>query len=146
MIAKELEDIYVKNLDSLIKEVESYQREEDLWKLADGISNTAGNLCLHLAGNLKHFIGATLGNTGYVRDREAEFGSKNLSRHQILKELKEARKVVSDTLSVLDEKKLEADFPFEFAGKKSIRYYLMFFLAHFNYHLGQVNYHRRILT
>ena len=67
-----------------------YKNEEDVWKIKEGISNSAGNLTLHLLGNLNHFIGATLGNTGYVRERDKEFSLKNIPRIQLVEDLKKS--------------------------------------------------------
>ena len=68
-----LSSFFRKDLSKLIGEIDLYKNETDLWKIKDGISNSGGNLTLHLIGNLNHFIGATLGNTGYVRERDKEF-------------------------------------------------------------------------
>ena len=58
MLRKVLAELYERDLDKLRTEIASYENEPDLWKTDEGISNSAGNLCLHLTGNLKHFFGA----------------------------------------------------------------------------------------
>ncbi len=63
-------------LNKLRNEVEEYGSDEAFWSIPDGVANSAGNLCLHLLGNLNHYVGAKLGETGYVRDRPSEFSSK----------------------------------------------------------------------
>jgi len=145
MIQLELLELYKRDIEKLINEFKQYPTDEAMWKVSSGITNSAGNLGLHLIGSLNHFIGATLGNTGYVRNRDAEFSEKKKTRSEIIDELNAAVKVVEQTFSNLSDEDLNKPFPFEFAGKQSSRFYLMLFLGHLNYHLGQVSYHRRIL-
>ena len=85
MIVQELSQVFVKDLQKLKEEISLYRDEASLWKIEKEIANSAGNLCLHLVGNLKHFIGATMGKTGYVRNREAEFASKNIPQKELVK-------------------------------------------------------------
>ncbi len=80
MINQVLNSIIKRELLKLRTEIESYQDESNLWRIEKNIANSAGNLCLHLVGNLNAYIGATLGQTGYVRDRDAEFTLKNIPR------------------------------------------------------------------
>ncbi len=139
-------ELFERDLNKLMTELESYKDESDVWKTTGNISNPAGNLVLHLIGNLKHFIGATLGNTGYIREREKEFSQKDVPKIQLINELKETISVVKNTLSHLSEDELNKDFPVEIGGKtSSIQAILIYLLGHLNYHLGQVNYLRRTL-
>jgi hypothetical protein len=140
-------EIFQKDLNKLKDEINLYKDENSLWIVKGGISNSAGNLCLHLIGNLNHFIGAVLGNTGYVRNREKEFSAKNLPRKELNKEIEKIIDVVNKTLNNLSEKDFEADFPLEKHGKIVITdFMLLHLLTHFNYHLGQINYHRRLIS
>ena len=139
-------ELFERDLNKLITEIESYKDESDMWKIEGNISNSAGNLVLHLVGNLKHFIGAILGHTGYVREREKEFSEKNVPKMNLVDELKETIGVVKNTLMHLSEDELKNDFPVEIGGKiSSTAHILIHLLSHLNYHLGQVNYHRRLL-
>ncbi|MEO8108701.1 MAG: DUF1572 family protein [Ginsengibacter sp.] len=139
-------ELFERDLNKLIEEIEGYKDESDIWKTGGNISNSAGNLVLHLIGNLKHFIGATLGNTGYIREREKEFSEKDVPKIQLINKLKETMGIVKNTLLHLPEDDLDKDFPVEIGGKiSSTQYILVHLLAHLNYHLGQVNYHRRLL-
>ena len=140
----DIKAIYLKNIQRLTDEINAYENDIKLWKLNGSISNSGGNLCLHLVGNLNHFIGETLGNTGYVRNREVEFSTKNLTKTELINMIDEAKEIVSKTFEQLNEIDLQNDFPFEIFGKHSTEYYLIFFIAHFEYHLGQINYHRRM--
>ncbi len=135
-----------RDLDSLIVEIESYVNEKDLWKLSGGIVNTPGNLCLHIIGNLNHFIGAVLGDTGYIRNREEEFSVKNVKRKTLVSMIIDTREVVRKVLAHLDDRKLVEIFPIQvFREDMTTGYFLMHICTHLSYHLGQINYHRRML-
>jgi uncharacterized damage-inducible protein DinB len=147
MLRKILAEIYERDLGKLKEEIGQYTDETDLWKTTEGISNSAGNLCLHLTGNLKHFFGAVLGNNGYVRDRNAEFADKNVSKSEMLADIDATRHVVLSTLAELTEQDLEKPYPIEVFGQPmTTGYFLTHLTTHFNYHLGQVNYHRRLVA
>lgn len=142
-----LKQIFDRDLTQLAKEVESYNKESDLWLLPEGISNTGGNLCLHLVGNLQYFIGNQLGNTGYIRNRKAEFEDKNVLVSALLLEIKTTQLVVEKTLSDLNQEDLEENYPIEVFGKPmTTGFFLIHLCSHLNYHLGQINYHRRLLS
>ena len=137
--------LFERDFGKLIEEISLYKYETDLWKIKKGISNSGGNLTLHLVGNLNHFIGATLGNTGYVRERDKEFSLKHIPRKQLIQDIKNTAAIVANTFASLSQDDLERDFPLPFNDKISdTGFILMFLLAHFNYHLGQINYHRRL--
>lgn len=147
MLRKVLAELYERDLDKLKTEVQSFANEEDLWKTAEGITNSAGNLCQHLTGNLKHFFGAVLGKSGYVRDRDAEFANKNISRSELLADIDATRNVVLSTLAELVEEDLDKVYPIEVFGKPmTTGFFLTHLATHFNYHLGQINYHRRLVA
>jgi hypothetical protein len=138
--------LFEKDINKLIEEIGLFKSEEDIWKIKDGISNSAGNLTLHLIGNLNHFIGATLGNSGYIRERDKEFSEKNIPRTQLIEGLNSTVSVIKQTLAALPEEDLKKDFPVAINQKIiSTEYMLVYLLNHFNYHLGQVNYLRRLI-
>ena len=62
---QELITLFERDLNKMAEEVKTYKEESQLWVVKGEIKNSAGNLCFHLLGNLNHFIGAILGNTGY---------------------------------------------------------------------------------
>ena len=145
MITETLISIYKRDLDKLKTEIDQYESDEKLWLVATGITNSGGNLALHLVGNLKHFIGAVLGGTGYVRDREAEFTSKSVSRAQLIAAVDETTEIVSTTLAKLTGDELAATYPIDVFGQPmTTEYFITHLATHFNYHLGQINYHRRL--
>jgi hypothetical protein len=146
MITNVLIELFERDLQRLKTEIELYKDEDNLWVLKEGISNTAGNLCLHLVGNLNHFIGATLGNSGYVRHRDDEFSLKNIPRQDLVINIDNCILVVKNTFSQLSDADMEKDFPLEKHGTIVNNMHMLLHLyAHLSYHLGQINYHRRLL-
>lgn len=146
MIIESLKSLYNRDLNKLKTEIEAYQKEENLWKTDQNISNSAGNLCLHLVGNLNHFFGATLGNSGYVRNRELEFSLKNIPRAELIEKVEGTLDIVIKTLGQLSANDLEKEYPLEALGyKMTTEYFLVHLFGHLSYHLGQINYHRRLL-
>jgi len=147
MLAEILTELYERDLDKLRAEIELYASEEDLWKTTDGITNSAGNLCQHLTGNLQHFFGAVLSDSGYVRDRDAEFSARDTSKADLLTDIDAAAGSVKNTLSRLSDDDLAKNYPIEvFDRPMTTAYFLVHLSTHFNYHLGQINYHRRLLA
>ena len=135
-----------RDLDQLSREIAAYKNEENIWLIDKQIANTAGNLSMHICGNLLHFIGAILGNSDYKRNRENEFAAKNVQRDELLKEIEVTKNSVKTTLEKLNVDEINKDYPQEVLGyKMSTQYFLIHLHGHLNYHLGQVNYHRRLL-
>lgn len=138
--------LYFRDLEKLKTEITSYKNEENLWKVSGEIANSAGNLCLHICGNLQHFIGATLGNSGYVRKRNEEFSRKNVPVKELVNEIETTTKIVEKTLNELKEEDLQKIYPINvFGNEMTTGFYLTHLTTHLNYHLGQTNYHRRFL-
>ncbi|EAZ82868.1 DUF1572 family protein [Algoriphagus machipongonensis] len=146
MLLRELITLFERDIDRLYNEIESYTDESVLWKTEGHISNSAGNLCLHLLGNLQAFVGHELGGFEYTRNREFEFEGKNVPKTQLLLEINNLKRIVISSLEGLDESMIPKDYPKEVFGKPmSNEYFLIHLYGHFNYHLGQINYHRRLL-
>jgi uncharacterized damage-inducible protein DinB len=136
-----------RDLSALRREVEAYPDERDLWRTVPGLPNVAGTLVLHLTGNLQHYFGAQLGGTGYLRDRPGEFARRNVARTELLREIEAARRAVQVGLAGLTESQLQAEFPETIGGTRlATGEYLLHLTTHFAYHLGQVDYHRRVLS
>jgi len=146
MLTDSLIKLYKRDLNKLKGEIELYQEEANLWKVHKEVTNCAGNLALHLVGNLNHFIGAILGNTGYVRQRDLEFSLKNVPRESILKQIDDTMIVVENTLKLLTPADLEKEYKLQvFKEAMTTEYFLLHLVMHLSYHLGQINYHRRLL-
>ena len=147
MINKELQKLFERDLNKLINEIESYQNEESLWLISEDIRNSGGNLALHLVGNLRTYIGKNLGGFEYIRNRETEFSAKNIPKETVLSMIKETRIIVLTTLELLNIKQLEGIYTEEILGyEMTTQYFLIHLYGHLNYHLGQINYHRRIFN
>jgi len=135
-----------RDLQKLKAELELYTKEENIWRIDGNILNSAGNLTLHLIGNLNTYIGAELGNTGYIRNRQEEFSLKDVPRLELIRKLEQTIQVIDTTLPSLTQTQIDEDYPqIVFDGKMTTGYFLVHLSVHLNYHLGQVNYHRRLL-
>jgi uncharacterized damage-inducible protein DinB len=145
--------LFQRDLEKLKTEITFFKDEKKIWEISGDIKNSAGNLCLHLCGNLQHFIGAVLGISGYVRNRDAEFSRKDipirepaLPAGRLEAEIELATKVVEKTLKGLKEDDLQKTYPINVFGyEMTTEYFLTHLTTHLNYHLGQINYHRRLL-
>jgi uncharacterized damage-inducible protein DinB len=147
MITPVLIKLFEENLNKLSEEINAYPDDASLWVTKEGINNSGGNLCLHLTGNLQHFLGAVLNESGYVRNRDAEFKVKNIVKAKLLNEIENAKTAVKDTLEQISKKTLDKDYPLPINGEMiNTEYFLVHLLAHLTYHTGQINYHRRLLT
>ena len=145
MLIETFKFLFNRDLLKLKQEIESYNDQNKLWYVEKGILNSAGNLCLHLIGNLNHFIGATLGNTGWVRNREIEFTQKDIPADELVKRINDTVVVVENTLTKLSDNILNEDFPLLYNNEKvSTMLMLTHLLTHLGYHLGQINYYRRL--
>ncbi|RKR08753.1 uncharacterized protein DUF1572 [Flavobacterium sp. 90] len=146
MLIETLKSLFDRDLNKLKLEIESYQNENQIWAIDKQVSNSAGNLCLHLIGNINLFIGNQIGKTDYVRDRPLEFSLKNVPKAELIAKIDDTILVVDqalDTLSIFD---LEEIYPMiVFEKEMTTGFFLVHLSTHLAYHLGQINYHRRLL-
>ena len=146
MLIDTLKTLFSRDLNRLRNEIEQYENEENLWKVEGLIVNSAGNLCLHLVGNLNTYIGKEIGNINYVRNRELEFSVKDVSRKELLDKINYTIEVVNKSPNNVDESSLSNEYPvLVFDQKTSTEYLLVHLATHLTYHLGQINYHRRLM-
>jgi len=146
MLIQTLKVLFRRDLERLRQEIDLYKSEAVIWYTEQGIANSAGNLCLHLVGNLNTYLGAELGKTGYIRQRELEFSLKGLSKASLLEKIDDTMVVVDNALDMLTEAQLDEEYPLlVFDEKTSTGYFLVHLTTHLTYHLGQINYHRRLL-
>lgn len=147
MFIEHIHHIMVRELRGMKNELLAYQDEGDIRRSVPGLPNTAGTIALHVAGNLQHFVGAQLGKSGYVRDRDAEFGRREVSVAEIVDELDKTIAALDATFARLEEKAMDRPFPQEIAGvRPTVGEFLVHLVAHLAYHLGQIDYHRRCIT
>ena len=139
--------LFERELEKLEAEIRQYTDEKSLWRTTGDIANPAGNLCLHLCGNLQHYIGANLGNTGYERNRPLEFSAKEILQKDLLAEIQKTRDTVLQVLKTLDDRAIHEAYPENVLGyPMTTVFFLNHLFGHLSYHLGQINYHRRIIT
>ena len=146
MSNSELTEFYERDIQKLIQEIKAFKNEENLWRTVGTINNSSGNLALHLIGGMNFLIGTTLGNSGYVRNREQEFTTKGVDREIIISQLLELIATIKKAITPLNEEELAKPFPIYFDKENATKgYVLTQLLLHLNYHLGQINYLRRSL-
>ena len=146
MLLDVLKKVFKRDLNKLKTEIKLYSNETNLWLIDKSITNSAGNLCLHLVGNLNAYIGAELGQSGYIRQRDLEFSLKDVPRTKLLNQIDKTISMVEKVLSELATNDLEKEYPLiVFKEPMTTEYFLVHLTTHFSYHLGQINYHRRLL-
>ena len=147
MFIEHIHHIMLRELEGMKSELLAYRQEGDIWRSVPGLPNTAGTMSLHVAGNLQHFVGAQLGKSGYVRDREAEFGRRDVPVSVLVEELDKTIASLDATFAGLEEEAMGRPFPQEIAGvRPTVGEFLVHLVAHLAYHLGQIDYHRRCAT
>lgn len=146
MLVLELKKVIIKDLNKLKEEISLYQNESNLWKIEKQIANSGGNLCLHLVGNLNTYFGAVIGKTGYVRNRDAEFSSKNIPQKDLVKMVEDTISIIDKVLSSMNDEQLKEEYPMLVLKERtSTGYFFLHLSSHLGYHLGQINYHRRLI-
>ena len=146
MLIETLKSLFNRDLNKLKVEIESYQNENQIWAIDKSISNSAGNLCLHLIGNLNTYIGAELGKTAYIRNRPLEFSLKDVPKSELITKIDETILIINNTLDSLTETDLEKIYPqIVFEKEMTTEFFLVHLSTHLAYHLGQINYHRRLI-
>jgi len=145
--ADELADLLHRDLTRLIQQIQAFTDPATLWQCAPGITNSAGNLALHLEGNLREYVGRIVGGVPYQRVRDQEFSLKNLTPSHLARRIEETRQIITASLRQMDEDQLPLTFPGDPSGvPMSTRQFLIHLYGHFSYHLGQIDYLRRLLT
>ena len=142
-----LSHLLQRELNTFAKEIELFPDDETVWTAAPGVLNPAGNLAQHVCGNLHHFVGAVLGKTGYVRDRDAEFAGRGRSRSAVAQNLRETAAMIEGVFGGRSQADFPDEYPLEYGGMRlPTQVFLVNLEAHLAFHLGQAGYLRRILT
>jgi hypothetical protein len=145
--ANELASLFRRDLARLSKQIEAFPNNDTLWQTVPGVLNAAGNLALHIEGNLREFVGRQLGNLPYRRNRELEFSAKGLSKDELVVRLAELRESIPTVIAELSEQQMEKEYPeVVLEAAMTTREFLIHLYGHLNWHLGQVDYLRRILN
>jgi len=146
-VAKSLAELLSRDLSRLIRQIEAFPDDEGLWRTLPGITNSAGNLALHIEGNLREFVGRQLGQVPYIRKRELEFSSKGMGRKELGERLAEVNHSIPPIVAGLSTGQLEMDYPEAVLGTPmSTQAFLIHLYGHLNWHVGQVNYLRCIIV
>ncbi|MDX6181965.1 DinB family protein [Flavobacterium sp. Fl-77] len=146
MLIETLKSLFDRDLNKLKSEIEAYQDESKIWAIDKNIANSAGNICLHLIGNINAYIGAEIGKTGYNRNRPLEFSSKDIPKSELIRKIEDTISVVNNALDSLTEADLAASYPqIVFEKEMTTGFFLVHLSTHLAYHLGQINYHRRLV-
>lgn len=143
---EEFVKIYDRDLERLKQEITAFNLDSNIWKTTGHVKNSSGNLCLHLIGNLNNYIGKNMGDYAYSRDRDAEFNLKNVPKSQLIYQITDVKEKVISTLMKMDQDVLDQDHVENVFGHSMTNGYFLIHLAgHLAYHLGQINYLRRVL-
>jgi hypothetical protein len=147
MLAHELSSLFARDIARLIQELQAFPDTESVWKTAPGVTNSAGTLALHLEGNLREYIGRQLGNVAFTRDRPLEFSARGLERDELIRRLEAVRRQIPPVINALSDAQMQAIYPEDVLKKPATtRQVLIHLEAHLNYHLGQIDYLRRVAT
>jgi hypothetical protein len=147
MLSTTLNSLFSRDLEKLKQEISLYNRGEDLWKVAEGITNSGGNLCSHLIGNLNTYIGVGILKKEYIRHRDLEFSLKDIPKSELLSKIDETIDMVTQALKLVSDADMEGMFPMIVWGSPTrMDFTLIHLHSHLNYHLGQINYHRRLIS
>jgi uncharacterized damage-inducible protein DinB len=146
-ITNELAALYRRDLAKFAKQIESFPTDELLWQTLPGVINPAGNLALHIEGNLSEFVGRQLGGLPYQRNRDLEFSSKQGTRADLSARLAKLSESIAAVIEALNADQLEKEYPQVVLDRPmSTGEFLIHLYGHLNWHLGQVDYLRRMIT
>jgi hypothetical protein len=142
----ELSRLFARDITRLVQELRAFPDTDAVWRTAPGVTNAAGTLALHLEGNLREYVGRALGGIAYERDRPLEFSARGVERDELVRRVEAVRETIPGVIAGLGDR-LDAAYPEPYDGATiSNRQFLVHLLAHLNYHLGQVDYLRRVST
>ena len=147
MLATELSALFARDLTRLSQQIEAFPDTPSLWATSPGVTNGAGTLALHLEGNLREYVGRQLGAIPHRRDRPLEFSARGTDQRELLGRLGDLHEMVPQVIGALSPATLDARYPEDALGHPmSTRQFLIHLSGHLNYHLGQIDYLRRITT
>ena len=144
----DLARVFARDIASVKAEVLAYPDDASLWAMPPGAPNAGGTLALHLAGNLRHFLGALMGQSGYVRDREAEFKTRGTTRADVAALFDACASEVAAAFAKAPANFLDVAPPLKMPRDMTVPMSIgvLHLMAHLAYHLGQLDYHRRLVT
>jgi len=114
--------------------------EKEIWWRPNEASNAAGNIVLHLCGNVRQWIISGLGGAPDLRERDREFSERGpVPRRVLISQLKRTVKKACQTIDRVSPKNLSRQFEiqgFRVSGLLAIAHVY----EHFAYHTGQIIY------
>lgn len=115
--------------------------EEDIWWRPNPASNSAGNLVLHLAGNMRQWITSGLGGAPDIRNRDAEFSEKGpIGRRLLAAILTRETRAACAVLRKLTPAELKAGYTIQKYSRVRGMDAVQRVVEHFAYHAGQIVY------
>lgn len=144
-IGNEIAWLFRRDLERLRKQVEMVADDDALWTVQPGVTNSVGNLALHLEGNLREFVGRQLGQVAYQRTRPVEFSQKGLTKDAVIERISQLGQLIPSVIESLTPEQIESEFPeVVLDAPMTTRQFLIHLYGHLNWHLGQIDYLRRI--
>jgi hypothetical protein len=145
--SQELAALFRRDIGKLRKEIASFPDGDSVWRILPGVVNPAGNLALHLEGNLRRYIGRQLGHVPYERNRALEFSTRNVPVRTIVSRIAEVEDLIPEVIESLTEPQLSERYPETvLESPMTVRHFLIHLHGHLLYHVGQINYLRRLLV
>jgi uncharacterized damage-inducible protein DinB len=143
-LSVELAALFRRDLARLVQELKAFPEGPALWTVVPGVANSAGNLALHLEGNLREYIGRQMGQIAYTRDRPLEFSSKDIPAAELIARIESVAETIP---GIVASAALETTHPENvFGSPMTTGWFVMHLFGHLNYHMGQIDYLRRVLT
>ncbi|HEX5228708.1 MAG TPA: DinB family protein [Bryobacteraceae bacterium] len=146
-LAADLALLFHRDLPRLLQQIEAFPDDEILWRTCPGVTNPAGNLVLHLEGNLREYIGRQLGGAAYNRKRDLEFSSKGPPKQDLTRRIAELRELIPGIVATLSSEQMQSAYPeVVLEAPLSTQAFLIHLHGHLNWHMGQIDYLRRTLS
>ncbi len=143
----EIAELYRRDLTRMAQEVAAFPDDEALWRVMPGVTNSAGNLVLHLEGNLREYLGRQLAGVDYARNRKQEFSQRGLSGAELSARIDALKQTIPAIVEALPPEDFAKLYPQNVFGKPiTTGQFVIHLHGHFSWHLGQIDYLRRVLT
>lgn len=136
---------YFRTVQSKIHVLTEPLSTQHLWVKPYPYGNSIGNLILHLTGNLSYYIGAQMGETGYVRNRPVEFTDSGKDKAALLAAFDGAIEAVVTTIAQQTDADWAAPYTAIRTENKNRFAMVLNCLSHADHHVGQVIYLQREL-
>ena len=120
--------------------------EDDMWWRPNAQSNSAGNLILHLCGNIRQWVIHGVGGAEDLRQRKAEFAEQGpIPKAELLVQLEATLAEVDAVLQRVTAEALAQ--PRQIQGfDQTVLSAIFHVVEHFSYHTGQIIYLTKMRT